>query len=381
MTRPNIGTVGPIFVPRKGIDDAKPIGPGEDYFFVQIIGAQASFTGSIWEKVKRLLVASQVNLNHSILGTGSLRALQHSREVKKGLAEKLGLRPNLINLVPAVMPNISLSVEFILDKENKLAELSGLINDDAFLAAVSLAPGTATVAKTVGGLAEKIIQSFVPAEQREPILQFSGDFNLAGQGLKEGYYIILGTRDAENPIPSPVVNLEVQDGELLLNGSPLTQFSYVIFEVGRVAARTRELNDGAAWDAKLREAQNLAEEKLYDPLVKDKDRKEAWEKCRELLREAQVLLRADQNYHAWEADRIIGGVFQKCVNLVSEEKISNVRNNLHAILPDKKAWSPNFLIDRAFLGISADEDLNALSVQYANKVKESSRVLRDLAIR
>jgi hypothetical protein len=188
MTRPIIGTSSPIYVPREA--DGNTIRPGQDYFLVQILGAQASFTGSIWERAKRLIVISQVNLNHSILGDEALRALQRSREVRKDHAEQLGLRPNLIELVPAVMPSVSISVEFILDKENRLATLSGLINDDSFLASVSLAPGAATVARTVGSLAQKVIQSFVPAEEREPLLQFNGDFNLAVEGLRDGYYVI-----------------------------------------------------------------------------------------------------------------------------------------------------------------------------------------------
>src|SRR6266700_5167388 len=67
------------------------------------------------------------------LGQESLRAIQRSREVQRGRAEQLGLTSNLIGLVPAVMSRISISIEFILDKENRLAVLGGLINDDSFL--------------------------------------------------------------------------------------------------------------------------------------------------------------------------------------------------------------------------------------------------------
>lgn len=72
-------------------------------------------------------------------------------------------------MVPAVMTHVSVAIEFILDKENRMAALTNLINDDSFLAVVSLAPGMSTVAKTVSRLAQKIIQSFMPAEERHPI--------------------------------------------------------------------------------------------------------------------------------------------------------------------------------------------------------------------
>ncbi len=61
------GTTSPIYVPRN--NSPKSIMPGEAYFFVQIKGAQAAFTGPIWEKIKRLIVTFQVPLNHPSLGT------------------------------------------------------------------------------------------------------------------------------------------------------------------------------------------------------------------------------------------------------------------------------------------------------------------------
>jgi hypothetical protein len=202
-----VGTTSPQFIPRD--DGGKPIRPGEDYLLVQVHSAQAAFRGSIWERVRRLIVTSQVGLNHPILGTESLKAIQRSREVSRNHAEQLGLSPNLIKLIPAATTHVSVSIEFILDKENRLQALAGLINDDSFVAAVSLAPGGAMVAKTVGGLAQKVITSFMPAEERQPILQFSGDFNLATSELRDGYYAILGTRDAENPLSTPLPTLKI----------------------------------------------------------------------------------------------------------------------------------------------------------------------------
>jgi hypothetical protein len=202
------GTTVPIFLPRS--PEIKSVRPGEDYFFVQIHSAQAAFTGQIWERVKNLVVATKVQINHPVLGQDGIRAIQRMREVHRDRAEHLGLRPNLIGLVPAIMPDISVSIEFILDKENYLRDLSGLINSDSFLATVSLAPGAAMVAKTISGLAGKIIETFVPAEERQPILQFSGEFNLADDGLKDGYYIILGTRDDRNPLPTRSPNFKYE---------------------------------------------------------------------------------------------------------------------------------------------------------------------------
>jgi len=170
------GTTAPMHVPRAGAPQT--VKPGE-YFIIKVHSAQAAFRGSIFEQVKQLVVTSRVNLHHAVLGNEEVYAIQRARDVHRDRAEQLGLSQNLIWLVPATMPHVSVSIEFILDKENRLAALTSLVNDDSFLRVVSLAPPAAAVAKSVGQLAQKIVQTFIPAEQRQPILQFSGDFNLA----------------------------------------------------------------------------------------------------------------------------------------------------------------------------------------------------------
>ena len=202
--RVKTGTTSPIYIPRTA--GPVQVNPG-DYFWIKVHSAQAAFRGSFFEQIKQLVVTSKVNLNHPLLGNEDFHAIQRSREVKKNRAEQLGLSSNLVSLVPATMSHVSISIEFIIDKENSLAKMGNLVNDDSFLAAVSLAPGAVAVAKTVGGLAQKIIQTFIPAEQRQPILQFAGDFDVGGtagaSSLQDGYYAILGSRDEENPLPEP----------------------------------------------------------------------------------------------------------------------------------------------------------------------------------
>jgi hypothetical protein len=90
------------------------------------------------------------------------------------------------------MPNVTLSIAVLLVKKNRLALLGGLINSDSFFSALSLAPGASAVAKSVAGLADKVLQTFLPAEESKPILEFSGDFNIATATLQDCYYAILG---------------------------------------------------------------------------------------------------------------------------------------------------------------------------------------------
>src|SRR5829696_6705419 len=195
----SLGTTPPIFVQRD--NSTAPVRPGKDYFYVQVHAAQAVFRGSIFTRAKRLIVASTVSISRSGLLRESLQSIQRSRVVRSDTADKLGMRTTLISLVPAVMTDFTISIDFILDQQDRLAALATLINDDAFQSTLSLAPGGSMVAKTVSGLAQKMIQTFMPTEERRPILQFTADFDLATSGVMEGYYIILGSQDPENPLP------------------------------------------------------------------------------------------------------------------------------------------------------------------------------------
>jgi hypothetical protein len=363
------GTTPAIFVPREG--GAKAVRPGKDYFFVQFHSGQASFTGPIWQKAKQLIVSSQINMNHPALGGDPLRAIQRARSVKKDRAEQLGLSPNLIKLVPATMSQVSVSIDFVLDIENRLGQLAGLINSDSFLSAVSLAPGAALVARTIAGLSQKVLQTFIPAEQQQPILQFSGDFNLTSGALKEGYYVILGTNDDDNPLPNPIPKLEVRDGGLLADGERVTQLSYIILMVGRTEARTRDLSEGAAWDAKLREAEDKAQFAASD-LSTDDEKLQTWEDCRKILREAQVLLRADPNYQREEADAILAASLKTCADLVGGKKRGpgEITPQLHqAVVANLEG-----------MGVSTGGDWVAKLNDYAEQVAESRSILQQAGL-
>lgn len=359
------GTTSPIYLPREGQSQA--VEPGAGYFYVKIAGAQAAFTGRFWEQVRQLIVTSQVALNHAQLGPEPFNAIQRYRPVKPRQAEQLGLSPNLISVVPATMSHISLSVGFLLDKRNRLVDLGNLINDDTFIAAVSLAPGAAMVARTIGTLSQKLIQTFLDAEEREPILQFSGDFNLAGNDLRDGYYVVLGTRDAENPLPSSTPSLTVQDGTLFMDGRVVTQLSYVIFDVRTLPVRTRALNDGAAWAEKLRRAEEVAQRVALDFTADQADRERAWQECKILLKEAQLLLLLDPNYLPGEAQDIVKQVYQKTTQHIFGPEGLSPRKGF---MPEETA------AERAFFDIAPEENLETAVASYEEQVAAAQQVLR-----
>ena len=372
VTNPVTGTSHPVFVPRDA-GSAQTVHPGKEYFIVQVHSAQAAFTGPIWENVERLVVTSHVNLNDQSLGNKSLRAIQRSRQVKRNQAEQLGLAPNLISLVPATMTHVSVSIDFILDKKNRLVDLAALINDDTFLKAISLAPGAAMVAQTIGGLAEKIIHTFVPAQEQEPVLQFAGDFNLdADGGLRNGYYVILGSTDKSNPIPWEP-SLEVREGGLYSHGERVTRLSYVILDVRSSPARTRERNDNAPWEAKLREAEGEAQMLEGDPYVSDEQKKQAWEKCRRLIQEARALLMADPNYQRWEAESIFKSVYKYCAEAIAGGEGEQPTGGI--IKAGRGGWKPDLRTNRVLLDIPISEDLDTTASHYAEQTAEANTLL------
>ena len=366
-----IGTSTPIFVP--SAFSAEPIRVGADYFAIRICGAQVAFAGSIWSHTSSVLVSTQVNLHQAGFGERGLRSLQQTRPVRPRADEQLGLALNLVDLTPAVMPQVTVSIDFHLDRQNRIAQLGSLVNKESFSAALSLAPGSILVAKTIGALADDIIQTFIPAEEQKPVLQFTGDFNLATGDVGAGYYVILGSRDADHPIPSPTPALEVKDQRLLAGGRPVSGLSYVIIEVRKTSVRSRDLGAGTDWDARLREAEDLAQSLVDDPLAGEDARKTAWAKCLALLKEAQTFLRSEPNYLRSEAEQIVRASYLRCRELVAEP----VRERGLAGRAFAAAWSPDGAADRRALDIAPDDGLEHDALIYANQVMKAREVLAD----
>lgn len=349
---PALGTTSPVFVSRDG--SPAPVRPGKDYFFVQVHSAQAAFRGSILTHAKSLIVASTVSVSRPEFVKDTLHSIHRSRAINPNTAESLSIRCNLIGLVPAVMSDFTISIDFLVDQQDRLAALSALINHDGFQSILSFAPGAGMVAKTVSSFASRMIETFIPINEQQPILEFTADFNLASEDVVDGYYVILGSQDAANPLPRPLPEVEVRDGEVLLDGQPVSQYSYVVIEVHRVAARTRDLNDGAPWDSKLREAEDEAQ-------LPGGDEKATWEKCRGLIRDAQTLLRADPNYLRDEADAIILSALTTCKRRLHLEEQTRGKSTA----PSARKVTAK---DLTMVALPADLDVPAVLGAYAEDV-------------
>lgn len=366
---PITGTTPPIYVPASASPRAVEI--GKHYFWLQIEAAQAFFSdnsffnqyfGVSLDKIKNVVVTSKVRLDVPALDDAAL-GIKHVRDLRPSAPVQLGLSPNLIKLVPATMPQADISLDLLVDKENQLAKLAGLINTDSLFTPLSLSPSALAVAKAISTLAQKTIQAFIPATEQKPILQFSGAFNLVGGDVREGYYVIIGTRDTSAPLPPPGARLEVQGGSLLIDGRPADRLSYVILKLGVAEARTREAGANAAWDKKLREAEAEARLAGQDPYATDERRKQAWAKVEGLLREARVLLAADAEYLPGEAERIYWASYELC-----KQALFGAGTKQAGVTREGEPWTPDEAQSRAALGIPADLDLDRALDAYLDQV-------------
>jgi hypothetical protein len=364
-----IGTTSPIKVPAD--IDSTLIRPGVDYFFVQVHSAQAFFSGPIWESGHRLLVTSRIKIAGKSDTSGEIECLHRTREIRRNCAVQLGLSPDLISLVPADMESVAISVDFIVDTKNRLAQLTDLVNSDAFVSAFSAAPGAALVARTVGNISKTIVHTFLEGEDRVPILEFSGTFSVSSS-FYSGYYVIMGSRDCQNPLPFSWQDLDIKSGKLILDKSEVTSLSYVILKIVRCPARTRALGAGKAWESKLSSAEALAFEVGEDFSLEDTDRKRTWIECKKLLQEARVLLLEDRLYHHWEVRAILETAFKSC----SERLIGEAtRSPL-----DRENRSANREIDesREVLGLSDEAEASEVVSQYEAAQAEAAELLKDV---
>lgn len=380
---PTIGTNStPFYVPISSEPEVVQTETG--YFYIQIYGAQAAFAGPWWIGAQNLTVTSKVNLHlgdrYKELGNQDLVSILQCRELSKNTAVQLGFSPILVDFVPAKMKKVSISIQYLVNTQNYLKEVLALITDKDLLVPISIAPGAAIVARTVGNLAEKLLSALMPQEARQPILQFSGEFDLADEGLKEGFYIILGSHRPENPLPSRIDTLEVgKGGDLLIRGKSVTQLSYVILKVGCIKAIRDRFTSDNPWRSKLQEVRRLATDYAGDPFASPdaNQKKEFWEKeCLPRLREASALLKSDPNFLDSEIELIYRSAHRECIELITAK--DTTRKSARQSLAD--TWQPDEQADLKFLGIPVEENLDSKLAQYAEQLYKARKTIKEVMV-
>jgi hypothetical protein len=302
------GTTPSYFIPFPGSPGPSVV-PGETYFLIKVTQAQAYFKAALLDRSNQLIVTSTVAL-HDKSTAESFKTIQRVCSVKKNEPCLLGVGQNIVSLVPATMPRLTVGLQFTLARKNRLKALESAINSHGFATGLSLAPTTVATARAVGAAAGHILRAFLDDDERKSLLEFTIDLNIATRDLREGYYVVLASAGA--PLPDPQ-QLSVNGLELHTNGVPVRDCSYVILQVRFAELRTRELNEGAPWEEALRQAEAIAERGATMRGKGGETRQQrVWAECSKHLQAARVLMNSDVNYHRRELSNILSMCDVEC---------------------------------------------------------------------
>jgi hypothetical protein len=374
--RATFGTAGPVHVPYpEGAEPAVArLGPDGGYFLLRIHSAQAAYTGTawgnFWRPSKQLLVTSRVQL-HPVVRE-ALGGIQVARRLRGNQVLQLGLRPNLIDLVPTTVERVSVALEFLLDRKDRLKALAGAINTSNFLTTLSLSEPVLATAKAVGSVAGQVLDAFLDEADKQPILEFTGDLNVGAGDIPAGYHVLLASTKGGKPLPRPLPALAVQAHDLLAGGKPVTHWSYVVLEVRYTKVRGRDAT--APWDVLLREAEDKARQLAGAPAAQ---RKEAWAECQDLISRAQALLRVDPNYLPRERGDIIASVLRAGRTLLAGPAKAG-KGGTEAVVVSGAAAREVAEAGRR-LGLPDDLDLDYAAARYDDQVRLARAVLAQAA--
>ncbi|VTR92023.1 unnamed protein product [Gemmata massiliana] len=370
IKRPVVGTIGPIYASHNpDARDPEPVIRDEEYFLVRVHSAQASYKGTWWtrlrSRVRHVVVTSQVTLKRN-QPAEAFQHIQVVRPIRPREAVQLGLRPNLIDLVPAVVERVSVKFGLVLDQEDRLEKLTAGINGSGFLSTLSLAEPTLAAARAVAGVSKVVLDAFLPGEAQKGILEFSGDFNI-GTGIKDlrpGYYVFLGTTDKGTPLPHEP-KVEVEGASLLVDDKPVTDWSYFVLEV--LTTRERGTNPDAEWSKLINKAEAEATNFANSPVTTKQKQEASQQRCQELLVRAQGLFETDPTYTKTERKAIIANAFKTC-----KDTIAGTGGRRSSAPEITKPWVETTL---AALGVGED-DLAAVD-DYKKRV-ETAKQLKTL---
>lgn len=318
------GVIGPIPHPRPQTGNAerdkyinRHIEPGNSYYSVRVVGASIN----VPERnvfARAFARAKQVTMTSSTLVQGvadviPTRGINWVQDVVPGRQYELGVRPFLVDYMPAAGTSLAVTVEYRILQEGPatqtLSKMSNFINSNqqplagALRMGATESAGLGTVA-AVSGIASQLIGSIFPAESERTTLKFNGEWPLR-DGLKSSYYYILGAYNKEQlPTYEVASELRVQpvgapdSGQAVLltkDGEEYTENSYVIFEVsyypelGKVF--TPEWLD--IYSSAVDRAKHF---KSINPNPTQQQKDEAYAVCEGLVNQAKAFADRDKRY-------------------------------------------------------------------------------------
>ncbi len=337
------GTLGPI---RLSLGDDAPLEVGTDYFLVQVVAAQALISQGLIERwfypARHVVVTSEVSLDAGAERL-KLEGLQATRPISSGEGALMAIERNIIHLSPARAASFRLVFTYWMTTDDRIGQFGNLVRDDpAMRVAFGLAPAQIAVAQAVSGLVGKVLNVFLQREERQPLLQFEGDFNLAAGTVLPGRHAFIS--NAGTPEVSLALDpnkLSFKDKRLHYQERTIDHLSYAVLSIERVPVRGPNASPESRWYGKLQQARQLgtrAESLRNTPKELEKLRTE----IRELIEGAQKLLHEDKRYHDWEAELIIKDAILLAQEQLTKGETTPLTEKLGAAEDAKREWIKQF---------------------------------------
>lgn len=338
------GVLGPIASPRPLTNDPETdktintvITPGENYYSVRVVGAAINVP-SRGVLARTFARASQVTMTSSANVQGAAdvvptRGINWVQQISPGRQYALGVRPFLVDYMPAVGTSLALTVEFRVLEEGPatktLAKMSSFINTQqqplgsALRMGVTEASGLGSVA-AVSAIASQLIGSVFPEESEKTTLKFNAEWALRN-GLKTSYYFILAAYDKQELASYDVVTkLKVKpvgspdSGQAVLvdeDGDEFIDNSYVIFEVSAYPKLGKVYSpDWLDMYASATDKAQLFKNLNAQPT--QQQRNEAYAICEGLVNQAKAFADRDKRYLHGEKDAHYKATIASCRSII-----------------------------------------------------------------
>ncbi len=357
-----VGTSQPFYCdPKDGNSSLIDI---NDYVYVRVHNPCAYLSGSIFKKYNGILITSEIEIiNNSIFSGKAKNILSAKDNLNQNVLNCFGYSKHLISISPANLKEFNIHINFMLHKSNRIKEFIFLLQNDAVLAPFSFAPAQLAVVQTITKITDALLNTLWSdySKTEENLLQFTKTFDLNID--KPGFYIIVGSFDKSNPLPGPTDNVgfDLKTMSPVINEKPAQNYSFIIIELGRISNKNFEEGRGSLWWKKLTESKSMANAAAFDQTLSDTQRKNKFDKCNELIVEADILLQDDVRFSTRDRDAYIKDARKSLFELGM--KIAVFINNRQDLYRE--------------IGIQGEEEVNEALEAHMKGVENSLRILEN----
>lgn len=279
-----------------------------EYFSIKLHSVFAHYKSSFLENIKKIIIVSETSTIEENKPAVQSTMLNKVWQKLDGNGDFIGVNDHLVVLSPATISNAKIKVSFQGIGEDKFGFVFDALSDSSFKSALSLSPATLSTIAAVAPTVKKLLASPYNTDNPRQILDVTQSYVVYADtklpkvdSLREGFLIIISSREKKNADLKKIVSLDSKDIRLSPLGNGLefkeadewkqfTNNSYVVLSVTKIQSRGE--NEYSNWFSKYTEAERLTEEKLLSNKPVGEVRQEAIN----LWKEGNALLFADLNY-------------------------------------------------------------------------------------